>query len=479
MSRPCFALSVMLCCMVGPLLIVGRTHAQETGVSPSHDPGECIVCPLAHGPLEVCGGYSDYDYNHYWYDDDSVPRSESASPADPELELADSLVDDQSDNSWESEYEDYYAEFFFGDESGSTDAEDLSSEESASPAPPVDAPSGTESTSATTQYDEVFDSYDEFGWYTDDDASPQDYFDSYDSYEPIDPALAEDSVSDEVSPDQSALDYETYKEEWFSYEVDSVEDAERIIPEIDEAYDALSETAIDEAADAQFAAESWGDEEEWYREEYGYGQEPDEGVANAFAVDDPAEAVGTGYDQAYDEAMAAELEDTVEPVTDVDPAEANSALPDVDDYESFYDDLYDLEPTSDELLESKPSEAEASLPLDKGAQQTSSPQPAWLTELVNRMLAPIWTTVDDVASNDLLPTLSNSEFYVDECAQEWDCELDHWAQPDQERASVVLDAAEALDGMASFFESAAVILRGFATTEIAETAQRADGDMAY
>jgi len=333
MSHPCFALSVMLCCMAGPLLIIGKTHARDTVVSPIHDPGECIVCPVAHGPLEVCGGYSDYDCNEYWYDGHSPPTPEATTQAEPGLKVASSLTDDSAEEAWESSYEDYYADYVFGDDSPTTDAEDPTSEQTPDPAAVIDAASEAASTPDGPQGEETSD-------------------------------LSEPA----------------------------------------------SEAYSDEIIDADLLNDTWGDEETWYREEYGYGGALDEENAEVSADLEPEGPLETGYDEAYDEAMAMDSE------------------------------------------------------------------PVWLTELVNRILAPIRTATEGIASSASIPDRdARTANYVDVCAQEWDCESDYWAQPQAEQPSVVLSAAETLEGMAAVLQNAAEFLRGVAGGHLAETAQAKGG----
>ena len=77
MSRPCFALSVMLSFLAFSLVVVEKTHGTDDVISPSHDPSECVVCPLAHGSAAhlLCADYSDYDYNGPGYE--TVPDIEA------------------------------------------------------------------------------------------------------------------------------------------------------------------------------------------------------------------------------------------------------------------------------------------------------------------------------------------------------------------------------------------------------------------
>ena len=101
MSRPCFALSVMLSGLAFSLVAVEKTHGTEDAISPSHAPSECIVCPLAHGPSTacadlLCADYSDYDYNDYRLDEDPAPLP-PADHAEPELATADEIQRDESE----------------------------------------------------------------------------------------------------------------------------------------------------------------------------------------------------------------------------------------------------------------------------------------------------------------------------------------------------------------------------------------------
>ncbi|MDA1049516.1 MAG: hypothetical protein O3C40_03430 [Planctomycetota bacterium] len=427
MSRPCFALSVMLCCMGGPLLIIGKAHARDTVVSPSHDPGECIVCPLAHGPLEVCDGYSDYDYNQYWYDDhllplSETPLSETTVQTDPELEVAESSTDDLTNEAWDSGYEDYYSDYVFGDDSTTTDADE----------------------SATTE----------------------EYFDSYDSYAPIDAGTAEATSGVDSSTEGADSGDEAYEEEWFSYGAETtVETPEESNPAADEAYEALSESASD----------PWGDEEEWYRQEYGYDSVVAEEIAEAASDAATLEPLETGYDAAYDEAMVADLSEAEEPAADIPLPDDGTELPEVDDYESFYDyydDLYNAEPALDEFPGSESSETAIEPEIEERVQLPVAPEPAWLTDLVHRMLSPVWAAAGGIALNSPLHNPdSRTALPADECTQEWDCELDYWARPQREQQSAVLGAADTLDEMASLLQNAAELLRGLASERAADTAR--------
>jgi hypothetical protein len=361
--------------MAGPLLIIGKTHAQDNAVSPSHDPGECIVCPLAYGPYEACGGYSDYDYNKYWLDEDSPPTPDAASEADPELEVAQSLTDRSTEPAWESGYEDYYADYAFGDDSTTEDSEDATLDET--PAPVA----------------------------------------------LIDPATLEDRP----------------------------------------------------------ANESWSDEEAWY-DEYGYEGVFDDELAEASADSPSLEPLETGYDAAYDEAMATDSE-VATPVTDIVPATPSTQLPETDDSESFYDaydDLFNFESTPAESFPSESNGAGSEPEVEQHGQRAMDSEPAWLTELVHRMLAPFERTAGGILSNT--PTLngdSHPATYVDECAQEWDCEAGYWAQSHAEQPSAVLRAADALDGMAFLLQNAAERLRGVAGGRPVETARTAKGGSAH
>ena len=179
--------------------------------------------------------------------------------------------------------------------------------------------------------------------------------------------------------------------------------------------------------------------------------------------------MNTGYDEAYDAAMATVSEAT-EPVAEIVPA--------VDDGESFYDaydDLYDFESAG---LESAKSEA-ASVVVESNEQvQVLDSTPAWLAELVTQMLAPAWTASEITASETL--TLvpyppARTYLYIDECAQAWDCESDDWAQSVSEEPSLVLEAADTLDGIASILREAAEVLRGLASRNVA-TARAVEGN---
>ncbi len=486
MSRPCFALSVMLCCMAGPLLVIGKTHAQDITASPSHDPGECIVCPLAYGPFDACGGYSDYDYNRYWFEDNSPPAPEVAPPADPELEVAQSLTDASTDAAWESDYEDYYADYAFGDDSTTTYEEDVYEDDvtlEATPAPIASIDAATEAISVPElpEVEEAGEIYDGYGWYTYDSAADEDYFDSYDGYEPIAPATPDVAAGDEATAEEAAIDYEAYEEEWFSYGSETTVEAQEVTDSAnDEAYEALSESASEaysddyletESVDAEPAYETWGDEEAWYREEYGYEDVSDEAIAEPVADVVPVEPLETGYDEVYDEAMATDWE-AAESVAEIVPATPHAQSPEADDpaaeyYESYYDaydDLYNFESTP---AESCPAESREAV---------LETEPAWLTELINRVLAPVWIAAGRITSNEpLLYRDARPAIYVDECAQEWDCEADYWARPQADEPSVVLQAADTLEGMASLLQNAAEHLRSVAGGHLAETAQTGKG----
>ena len=447
MSRPCFALSVMLCCMAGPLLIIGKANARDTVVSSSHDPGECIVCPLAYSPLDICGGYSDYDYNQYWNEPASPPAAKAMPEPepDPELEAA-AAIDPATDDAWDADYEDYYADYVFGDDSGTLDDEALTRDDSHSVGEPIEvAEADVETAEASSEA--AFELYDEFGWYSDDAASPEELFGSYDDYEPI--AVAPPAA---VLEERNDADYEAYEEEWFSYGAETtIEPADVSDAASDEAYESLSESSDN----------YWGDEEEWYRNEYdadqSFANEGDEEAANLETV----ELAVTGYDPAYDEAMNI---DTAEPLVEGAPA--------TDDYESFYDaydDLYNYESTPFQVLD---DEAAVEPLIEQAAASEMAPESDGLQELVDRLLAPVWTVTGGIAANSasIVPH-STSATYVDKCVQEWDCEADYWARPQVEESSVVLDAADALDGMAVFLRNAADALRGLASQSVADTAQ--------
>ncbi len=441
MSRPCFALSVMLCCMVGPLLVIGKTQAGDTIASTGYDPGECIVCPLAHGSMEACGGYSDFDYNHYWYAAESDPplvgpEKPEAPAADPEIAAAELFTEEAADESVESSYDDYYADYVFGDSAVEA-------------AEPVVEEAATSDTAETVE--------DEYGWFSEDTSSTDDYFDAFDDYEPIAEGNTTDAIADEASDD-----YQSYEEEWFSYgEETSLNVAEVTEPEADEAYDSLSNSADDHST-------SWGDEEDWYREEYGY--EPESSSA-------PAGQLETGYDDAYDEAMEV-VSDTSENAPET---ASSSKLPAdtveiFDDYESYYDaydDLYNFE--SDESPFSDQTEtAEATRVVETSSDELAlAAEPAWLAELVARMLSPIWANEASLSLNPpLVGAYEPGAAFADECAHYWDCEAGYWA-PEEEIAapSVVLGTADTLDHVAQFLQDAADMLRDFADTDVVKTAR--------
>ncbi|MBI2478867.1 MAG: hypothetical protein HYV60_09600 [Planctomycetia bacterium] len=369
MSRPCFALSVMLCCMAGPLLVIGKAHAGDTAVSPGHNPGECIVCPLAHSPLEVCGGYSDYDYNQYWQDSPPPSATEATPEIDPEIEVTQSLSDDSMDAVWEAGYEDYYADYVFGSDSTTSADEDLTLTETLNPVAVEDV--ATE-TAAMPEGEATSELYDEYGWYSD---------------------------------------------------------------------------------------------------EYGYEGTLDEEIAEDSDANEPLEQLATGYDDAYDEAMTTESVAT-EPIANTAPA--------IDDYESFYDaydDLYNFESASLESSEYEASAGAADAMVEDLNERIADSEPAWLKDLVSRMLRPLWTVTDSIASEtSILVSHPLATMNVDECAQEWDCESDDWARPQVEQASLALEAADTLDGMASLLQDAADTLRGLARRSVTETARTTQDD---
>ncbi|HRX78019.1 MAG: hypothetical protein H6821_12645 [Planctomycetaceae bacterium] len=466
MSRPCFALSVMLCCMAGPLLIIGKAHARDTVVSPSHDPGECIVCPLAHGPLDVCGGYSDYDYNQYWNAPPAVDEPKDSPPptpelAGPELNAPETLTDIAADEAWDAGYEDYYADYVFGDDSVTTEAKELSVDE----VEVSDLDQASESAAAPEESADhaTFELYDEFGWYSDAVGKPEDYFRSFENYEPIEADDPETAATVEAT-----ADYEAYEEEWFSYEEEAVVDTDDMaVTEADEAYESLSdsanEPAIDEISNNATSDATWGDEEEWYRDEYGYAVSLDGEIAADSTEIESVPLVETGYDAAYDEAMDLE---PVELVNDVAPA--------IDYYESFYDaydDLYNFETAVSETTEAGTHEVATEDAADQVSKSTAVSNPEWLDKLVSRLLEPVWTVTGSVAASTaaLTPSAPVAN-YTDECSQEWDCEADYWARPQVEKPSVVLGAADTLDGVAALLQHAAEALRSLAGQSVADTA---------
>lgn len=472
MSRPCFALSVMLCCLAGPLLIIGKAQARDSVVSPSHDPGECIVCPLAHGSPEVCGGYSDYDYNQYWHESPPTATLQPPVQSDPEIEVAQTPTGDSASGAWGAEYEDYYADYVFGDESTTATDEDLTLEETPNPAALIadatETASATEETqdAATSELDDKYESS------SDGNTASDDYFDAYDEYEPITATEAEPVTVDAVAPQEGTADYEAYEEEWFAYGSETTLETN---PAIDEADEALSESEGEsnssEISDARISAETWGDEEEWYHQKFGYDGNLGEEAASGSASLGSEEQLETGYDESYDAAMASQPEVT-EPIAETVPASA--------DYERFYDaydDLYNFGAASLETSENGPSEAEVESVVEESGEQTLGSEPAWLTDLVTRMLAPVWTATGRIASEQWTFVLdTRATIDVDQCAQEWDYEADYWAQPQADQPSLVLDAADTLDGMASLLRSAAEALRGFANRDIEEMARKTGGN---
>lgn len=432
MSRPCFALSVMLCCMGAPLLIIGKAQARDPIVSPGHDPGECILCPLAYAPYDVCGGYSDYDYNQYWNappaESDATPAEESAPElAGPQLNEVESLPSVASDDAWDADYEDYYADYVFGTAEEEIIDRGLAETEQSSEVQ-VDPEPLASTTLEEPQSDAAFELYDEFGWYSDEADLTDDVFDSYDEYEPIVTSEPEASPEDEPS-----ADYESYEEEWFYYGEESTFDASNTeLSDTGEANESRSEPTdeleLDASNDHETIEPNWGDEEAWYNEEYGYDAvEDEEGVSEVNANDDAIELAETGYDKAYDEAMDLEV---AEPVAD-------SSTNDVE-YESFYDaydDLYNFESTSYEAPKSELEDRVLDPVAGENEPNDAVTNPAWLQKLVDRMLSPVWTVTGDAAE---ALTASYSAAYADECAQEWDCEADYWARPQTGKPSVAL-----------------------------------------
>jgi hypothetical protein len=391
---------------------------------------------------------------------------------DPELEVAQALTDDSASGTWGAEYEDYYADYVFGDESTTATDEDLTLEETPNPAALIADATETASVTEETQDAATSELDDKYGSPSDGNTASDDNFDSHDEYEPITATEGEPVSVDEAAPQEGTADYEAYEEEWFAYGSETTVETN---PAIDEAYEALSdsegESNSSEISDARISAETWGDEEEWYHQEYGYDGNLGEEAAKGSTSLGSEEQLETGYDESYDDAMASQPEVT-EPVAETVPVAA--------DYERFYDaydDLYYFEAASLETSECGPSEPVVESVVEESGDQTLGSEPAWLGDLVTRMLTPVRTAAGCIASEKwTFAPDTPATIYVDQCAQEWDCEADHWAQPQADQPSLVLDAADTLDGMASLLRNAAEALRGFAHRDIEETARKTGGN---
>jgi hypothetical protein len=406
--------------MAGPLLVIGKTQAQDTAVSPSHDPGECIVCPLAYGAFDACGGYSDYDYNKYWSDNSPSSAPDTVPPTDSELETADSSSDDSTDEAWESGYEDYYADYSFGDDSTTTYEEDVDADDVTLEAFP--APVGVIYGDVTPEMSPapigvIYGASEERATPVAQVGAETDQRHDYDPIASGEPA---------TSAEEEASDYETYEGDWYGSQP-AIDSQEAIELACDKAYEALSESAGETYSDEVIDIESvepkppyeiWGDEET-----YGHDSVSDDAILEPAADLAPVELLETGYDTDFDEAMATEWE-AAAPVGHIAPAKRST----------------------------ESSKAASEPKVHEQVREAVDSEPAWLTELVDRLLAPVGTSAD---------------VSLDECAQEWNCEAENWAGPQVQQPSVVLQAAVTLDGMASLLQNAAEMLRDVASGRLA------------
>jgi hypothetical protein len=380
----------MLCCLAISLIVVSSSRGYDGLVSASHDPGECIVCPLAHGASSVCANYSDYDYNEYYYDEPAPSEAAAEKLADTDSEESGDVGDQSAASDWAdgysySEYDNYEA--YYGDFESTDDA--------AERVPETDD-------SATATSDNTYESYDEF-------------------------------MDGQEAPQQE------------------VEAAPEVVDESNVAGDAYDSYYEDGWADPWEGDDAlYGDYEQSVEEyEFDATNEADAPVA------DSAADLETGYDEAYDSAMI-EVEDEIQAETTpacTDESEAVAPQDEwVDDYEAFYDaydGLYNYEIEDESAPEQESSSA------------SSSADPQWLEELATRVSQSVseeMERIQDICLDDS----------CDEYSSEWDCESVYGDQPELERQSAILSAAQTLDRVALMLQNAASVLRDLAAEEVAE-----------
>ncbi|MBP85157.1 MAG: hypothetical protein CMJ64_00305 [Planctomycetaceae bacterium] len=457
----------MLSFLAFSLLAVEKSHGTDDIIAPSHDPSECVVCPLAHGPSSqcaslqsadlLCAEYSDYDYNDYRHDEDPAP----APPQPVGLDAPDTATDDE-----------YFAEYDWYGEDVVDD-----SEESVAPDPLASDKSAAMDTDVSSDLDDLFDdSFEDDAYSADENAEAMvDEFGDAESYE----ALAEGDHPDtevEYEDVEYYSGYESYEdvaeaEDWVN-DVDAealAREAEALATENDsevidcfEGYDSYEEfmqaeeaaaIAIDEASIP--AVEDADVESEWAGEEYGYYGDYEENIeeyefdasqvaASTDSIDLAAEeSLQTGYDDAYDDAMNSEESEVPAAVEDSSTDESETIY---DEYESFYDaydGLYNFEADENDYTD-------ADRHLGPVIAEFEAAETTSLEELAADV---IHSVMEDLgAASPLAPPYG--------C--EWDCEAEYRAEP-SESPSMILSAAQGLDNAALALQGAADLLRRIAS----------------
>lgn len=376
MSRPWFALSVMLSSLATCLLAIDKTYGTDDVVSPSHDPSECVVCPLAHGAEAPCGDflcseYSDYDYNDY--------SEEEAAPA-PAIEEVASTADSQPGEEPEVVgYDPYYDDYdWYAEDAASTElADEVATAESieadaVASVPAIDDIATVDEVNLQADVAEAYEMADEYdGYYDDYDWPVEDATEAEEtpSTEESLTAKVDEAIEDDVADsapvdaatesadvDQDDADYDDH--DWYAEEhgepptvspvaeadEDSTRDADRDevhAMEEDFLSDGDSYESLMKAEVAATAEESIDGDFE-----YPSGYETYEDMmrgADSEASAQPVEDFDfNGYDS-YDEFMEAaraELDDASVDVSSSDEAAAAAADEDTweaDEY-GYYDD---------------------------------------------------------------------------------------------------------------------------------------------
>jgi hypothetical protein len=455
----------MLSFLAFSLLAVEKTHGTDDAISPSHDPSECVVCPLAHGPASpcadlLCAEYSDYDYdyNDYDYDEDPAPAA-MPEVAAPEIS---SNEDYYTDDSWYGAEEDWYGEDVADGADELSTTEPATSDEAAA----VD-------TDVSSDFGDLFDeSFEDYAYDGDEGVGTLvDDFGDEESYE----ALADGERADAGS-EVEYEDFEYYSG-YESYEdVADAQDREaeaigiQSEPEVIdcfEGYDSYEEFMQSEEAAAVTASEAATDaveavdvEREWASEdygyyEYGYSGESDQNIEE-YEFDAPStadltedvdaadeESLQTGYDNAYDDAMNS---DAIDVPTSVEESSTDESKAIYDEYESYYD-------AYDELYNFESDEADY------------TDADCHLGPVIAEFEAAEENPLEELAANvirSVMQELSTPSPAMPSYGCDWDCEAEYWTEP-TEAPSVILNAAQGLDNAALALQDAADFLRRIAS----------------
>ena len=359
MSRPCFALSVMLSFLAFSLLAVEKTHGTDEVISSSHDPSECVVCPLAHGPSShcadlVCADYSDYDYdyNEYLYEEDPAPLPPPVAETD--------TVAAGSDEAYAAEH-DWYGEDVDGSQAAAqtelatgeaTSVENEASPEGDSPNDSGETEdddfayySGYESYEDVSEADSQTDEVAVEAISEEDDSEAVDCFEGYDSYEAfINAEEAAANAADEVTPDTG--DIVDANGEWVGGEHGYYEGYD--------SYEEFVRAGEDEATDGSEATTESG---------YYGGYDSYEEFMKAGETADEVATESSSYDDSYEDSTeAGEAEASVTEEADLESEWAGGEYGYYEAYDSYEESSEageaEADVTADATLESESIDGE-------------------------------------------------------------------------------------------------------------------------